>query len=312
LGTYWASDEGVERREYQQSDEWLEKCRASGFLAGATPTQTVVPPPTAATLATFALPAATAPLVPGLAPPLVAAPQMPLASVLERYEARAWQASFAPPPSPPREYVTIDRATVVPPEPGAPRRFVGVSWDLGKGLWKAEYKTAKATPGSRNRRTLGRYATEQIAARVRHKHICREGLEQFNTMDVLDDATGLMVPREKAAPPPSLQQVAPPPVAARPRGRVIEMRRVGDASWRRFNAQIDAAKASGLAQSEVSFLINDRSKASGKSLLYEARRVGSAASEPEKKPPKKRPREEPVAAAPTRQSSRVRKAVSKD
>ena len=32
----------------------------------------------------------------------------------------------------------------------------------------------------------------------------------------------------------------------------------------------------------------------------------------EKKPPKKRPRAEPVAAAPTRQSSRARKAVSKD
>ena len=92
----------------------------------------------------------------------------------------------------------------------------------------AEYKYAKRRRASR---TLGRYATEQIAARARHKRICDEGFEQFNTMDVLDDATDLMVPREKKP--------------------------------------------------------------------------------PKKRPPKKRPLE-PVAAAPTRQSSRVRKAVSKD
>jgi hypothetical protein len=86
-----------------------------------------------------------------------------------------------------------------------------------------------------------------------------------------------------AAPPPSPQQVAPPPVAARPAptrfprggGRVIEMRRVGDASWRRFNSQTDASKAFGIAQSEISHLLNNRSRASGKSLLYEARRVGA-------------------------------------
>ena len=51
------------------------------------------------------------------------------------------------------------------------------------------------------------------------------------------------------------------------------MRRIGDASWRRFNSQTDASKAFGIAGSEVSYLVNDRSKASGKSLLYEARRV---------------------------------------
>ena len=46
-------------------------------------------------------------------------------------------------------------------------------------------------------RRLGSYPTDELAARARHKHICDEGLEQFNTMDVLDDATDLMVPREK-------------------------------------------------------------------------------------------------------------------
>ena len=94
----------------------------------------------------------------------------------------------------PRTWQATD---VVPPEPGAPRRFVGVSWGEKKRLWSAEYKTAKQTRDSRNRRTLGYYPTDELAARARHKHICDEGLEQFNTMDVLDRATGLMVPREK-------------------------------------------------------------------------------------------------------------------
>ena len=77
----------------------------------------------------------------------------------------------------------------------------------------AEYKTAKQTRGSRNRRTLGRYATEQIAARARHKRICDEGFEQFNTMDVLDDATDLMVPRERKKPPEKKKRPPPAPFA---------------------------------------------------------------------------------------------------
>ena len=55
------------------------------------------------------------------------------------------------------------------------------------------------------------------------------------------------------------------------------MRRVGDASWRRFGTQKDAAKAFGLYQSEVSYLVNDRSKASASARLFEARRVAAAA-----------------------------------
>ena len=55
--------------------------------------------------------------------------------------------------------------------------------------------------------------------------------------------------------------------------KAIEMRRIGDASWRRFGTQTDAAKAFGLYQSEVSQIVKDRSKASGRALLYEARRV---------------------------------------
>ena len=234
--TYWESDEGVERREYQQSDEWLEKCRASGFLAGATPTQTVVPPPTAATLATFELPAATAPLVPGLAPPSVAAPPMPLPNPWERDEARARNAGLPPraPPAAPSAATILRRdrrAAVVPPEPGAPRRFVGVSWITEKGLWRASYKYAKRTRDSENRRTLGHYATEERAARARHKHICDEGLEQFNTMDVLDAATDLMVPREKK--PPKKRPVAAAPTRQSSRARKVS--RAAEASAEQEN-----------------------------------------------------------------------------
>ncbi len=170
--------------------------RGGGHGGRRAPTQTVVPPPTAATLSTFALPAATAPLVPGLAPPSVATPPMPLPDLSERNAARAWRASFAPPPPPP--LIKIDRATVVPPVEGAPRPFVGVSWDERRGLWRAEYNYAKATRGeARPRRQLGEYATEQLAARARHKHICGESLQAFNLMDAWDDAAGVMVPLHK-------------------------------------------------------------------------------------------------------------------
>ena len=69
----------------------------------------------------------------------------------------------------------------------------------------------------------------------------------------------------------AVELLKPPP--PRVINRVIMMRRIGDASWRRFALQKDAAKAFGIAQSEVSHLVNDRSKATGKSLLFEARRV---------------------------------------
>ena len=97
--------------------------------------------------------------------------------------------------------------------------------------------------------------------------------------------------------------LAPPPP---PR---LMMRRIGDASWQRFALQKDAAISFGIARSEVSHLVNDRSKAAKKSLLFEARLVTVVSSG---KCRQKRRREAPVAAAPTRQSSRVRKAVSKE
>ena len=74
----------------------------------------------------------------------------------------------------------------------------------------ATYNYAKATRGvAQPIRQLGEYATEQFAARARHEHICREGLQAFNPMDAWDDAAGLMVStgkcRQKRAAAPTRQ-----------------------------------------------------------------------------------------------------------
>ena len=34
MDEYWKSKEGIERREKQSGDEWLNKCRAGGFQDG--------------------------------------------------------------------------------------------------------------------------------------------------------------------------------------------------------------------------------------------------------------------------------------
>ena len=99
------------------------------------------------------------------------------------------------------------RATVVPPEPGAPRRFVGVSWAKREKTWNAEYKYGQ---GKRDVRFLGHYPTNELAARTRYDHIIDKGLERFNKMDVPDGATGLMVPRERKKPPKKKKRPPPP------------------------------------------------------------------------------------------------------
>ena len=105
------------------------------------------------------------------------------------------------------------------------------------------------------------------------------------------------------------QQVAvpaarPPPAPCPRKGKVIEIRRVGGASWQRFGSQTAAAKAFGLTQAEVSYLVNDRSKASARALECEARRFAAgpvpapapvAAPAPAALPPVAAP---PVAAPP--------------
>ena len=118
---------------------------------------------------------------------------------------------------------------------------------------------------------------------------------------VVDDGA----PPKRARP----QQVAvpaarPPPAPCPRKGKVIEIRRVGGASWQRFGSQTAAAKAFGLTQAEVSYLVNDRSKASARALEFEARRVAAgpvpapapvAAPAPAALPPVAAP---PVAAPP--------------
>jgi hypothetical protein len=55
------------------------------------------------------------------------------------------------------------------------------------------------------------------------------------------------------------------------RGKILEMRRVGDASWRKFASQVDAARAFGLSNTSVSRLIKKTSDAP--SSRFEARMV---------------------------------------
>ena len=48
---------------------------------------------------------------------------------------------------------------------------------------------------------------------ARYHHICDKGFEQFNMMDVRDDATGLMVPRERKKPREHKKRPPPPTFA---------------------------------------------------------------------------------------------------
>ena len=83
-------------------------------------------------------------------------------------------------------------------------------------------------------------------------------------------------PPERARQQSVAVPAAQPSPAPCPRtGKVIEIRRVGGASWQRFGSQTAAAKAFGLTQTEVSYLVNDRSKASARALVCEARRVAA-------------------------------------
>ena len=122
---------------------------------------------------------------------------------------------------------TLHGVEVVPPEEGATTGFVGVSWDISKQIWKACYKRGKGRlRGPNYGHVPGTYPTNQRAARARHKHICDEGLEQFNEMDALDDATDLMVPREKK--PPKKRPLEP--VAAAPTRQSSRARKVSHAA----------------------------------------------------------------------------------
>ena len=106
-----------------------------------------------------------------------------------RAEARAAELQAAAPWARP-----LDRAEVVPPEAGATTYFVGVYWDIGHRYWTAKYKRGKEL---KYLHVPGVYPTNQRAARARYDCIRAKDLERFNDMDARDDATDLMVPREK-------------------------------------------------------------------------------------------------------------------
>ena len=110
----------------------------------------------------------------------------------------------------PRTWKATD---VVPPEAGATTHFICVQWDSVQRFWKATYwrgKEKKHVPGT--------YPTNQRAARARYECIIAEDLEQFNDMDALDEATDLMVPREK-------KRRREEPVAAAPTRQSSRVRR---------------------------------------------------------------------------------------
>ena len=85
---------------------------------------------------------------------------------------------------------------------------VQVNYEPGpsRGLWRALYNDGIG----KRAKFLGYYATDEIAARTRYDHIIDKGLERFNKMDVPDDATGLMVPRERKTPPKKKKRPPPP------------------------------------------------------------------------------------------------------
>jgi len=101
----------------------------------------------------------------------------------------------------PRRRASRHGVEVVPPEAGATTYFVGVHWDISKRFWKACYKRWKGPlSGPNYGHVPGTYPTNQRTARARYDCIQAKGLQQFNDMDALDDATDLMVPREKKPP----------------------------------------------------------------------------------------------------------------
>ena len=79
-------------------------------------------------------------------------------------------------------------------------------------------------------------------------------------------------PKKRPRPKPAAR---PSPAPCPRKGNVIKIHRVGG-PWQTFGSQTAAAKAFGLTQPEVSYLVNDRSKASARAREFEARRVADS------------------------------------
>ena len=115
-------------------------------------------------------------------------------------------------------------------------------------------------------------------------------------------------PKKRPRPKPAAR---PSPAPCPRKGKVIEIRRVGGASWQRFGSQTAAAKAFGLTQAEVSYLVNDRSKASARALSsarLDASQQGPS-PRPRRLPRRRRPRcpRSPRPRSPRRQRPRRRR-----
>ena len=73
-------------------------------------------------------------------------------------------------------------------------KFWGVTWDKGKRRWKAKYKDA-----SGKTRNIGRFDTQEEAARAVNKAIRDAGLQDKRRMNPVD-AMGALVPKPSDAP----------------------------------------------------------------------------------------------------------------
>ena len=93
----------------------------------------------------------------------------------------------------PRKYGSVRSAVVAPDPARAPAetssKFWGVTWDKSKRQWKAKYKDAIGKT-----RNIGRFDTQEEAARAVNKAIRDAGLQNKRRMNPVD-AMGALVPK---------------------------------------------------------------------------------------------------------------------
>ena len=95
--------------------------------------------------------------------------------------------------------IRLDRSAVVAPDPArdpteTTSKFWGVTWDKSKRQWKAKYKDAIGKT-----RNIGRFDTQEEAARAVNKAIRDAGLQNKRRMNPVD-AMGALVPKPSDAP----------------------------------------------------------------------------------------------------------------
>ena len=194
----------------------------------------------AAALATFALPAATAPLVPGLAPPSVAAPPMPLPDLRERYDARAWQLVAGAATATRRHHAFAESR-----DGGAPRRRGASGGGFDEEvrrcfLWKAASPTVGGLQ-ERDRRAC------EVSGLLRPQ--TRSPRARATTTSSTRDSNGLTrwtcrttrrvswCQRERKTPPKKKKRPPPPEAPSSSRVREQECTREEDSRRRRCSAR---------------------------------------------------------------------------